>query len=244
MAYWIWGMADPNDGRAYDEWLDLAIPDKNVSLPGGRNVLIVTPDLRFPQGTTKEEQRDNQGLYFDIATPSQEGDTWAKPERGVWRWSWYKQHRGRNYWFDEVFDQPEILIAEMRLLKAEGLYRNGDLAGAAAIINETRVAAGLNATDAAGTNTSCVPRLPNGECGNLLEMLKWEKRTETSGYGLFGANFYFDSRRWGDLWINTYQQLPVPCGEMEVLQMLPCSDYGGDLEYAAPRSTYAWPGEG
>jgi hypothetical protein len=243
MAYWIWGMADQSGN--YQKWLALDIPAKNVSFPDGSNVLIHTPDLRFPQGATKDEQRANQGLYFDIATPSQEGDTWAKPERGVWRWSWYKQHRGRDYWFDEYFYQPEILIAEMKLLKAEGLYRNGDRAGAAAIVNETRVPAGLSATDANGTNTSCVPKLPNGQCGDLWEMLKWEKRTETSGYGLFGANFYFDSRGWGDLWINTYLHLPVPCGEMQVLQMLPCADYGGPGgEFAAARSTYAWPGEG
>jgi len=243
MAYWIWGMADQSGN--YQKWLDLPIPEKNVTFPDGSNVLIITPDLRFPQGATKEEQRDNQGRYFDIATPSQEGDTWAKPERGVWRWSWYKQHRGRDYWFDEYFYQPEILMAEMNLLKAEGLYRQGSLAEAAAIVNETRVAAGLNATDAAGTNTSCVPKLPNGQCGDLWEMLKWEKRAETSGYGLFGANFYFDSRGWGDLWINTYLQLPVPCGEMEVLQMLPCSNYGGaGGEFTAARSTYAWKGEG
>ena len=143
-----------------------------------------------------------------------------------------------------MFDQPEILIAEVRLLKAEALFRNGDKSGAAAIINETRVPAGLNATDASNTNTSCVPKLPDESCGDLWEMLKWEKRVETSGYGLFGANFWFDSRGWGDLWEGTYLQLPVPCGEMEVLQMLPCANYGAEMEYSAARSTYSWPFEG
>jgi len=60
-----------------------------------------------------------------------------------------KQEDDRN----DQNEQPQMTLAEVRLLKAEGLYRMGDPAGAAAIVNETRTAAGLNPTDASGTKT-------------------------------------------------------------------------------------------
>jgi hypothetical protein len=242
-SYWMWGMADQSGD--YQDWLALGLDEKGYNFADGSPVLIVTPDLRWPQGTTVEEQRATTGLYAEIVTEEDAGDTWKKPERGVWRWSWYKHVRGRNYWFDGVMDQPEIRIAEMRLLKAEGLFRNNDLAGAAAIVNETREAAGLNATNAAGLNTSCVPKLPDESCGGLWEMLKWEKRNENIGTGIMGAGMWFDSRGWGDLWFETPLQLPIPCGELQVLQLLPCNTYGGPGgEMAAPISNYAFPQEG
>ena len=140
---------------------------------------------------------------------------------------------------------PEITLVEMRLLKAEGLYRSGNRAGAAAIVNETRVPAGLNATDGAGTNTSCVPRLPDGSCGDLWEMLKWEKRMETVWTGVAGVGWYFDGRGWGDLWKDTPLQFPIPCREIQILQMMPCNTYGGPGgEMGSPGSTYHFPGEG
>jgi len=243
MAYWIWGMADQSGN--YAEWLTLSLDNKSYNFSDGRPVLIVTPDTRFPQGTTVEEQRANQGSYFHIASASEQGDTWKKPERGVWRWSWYKHDRMLPYGWSAVFDQPETRISEMDFLKAEGLFRTGDLAGAAAIVNEYRTAAGLNATDASGTNTSCVPKLPNGSCGSLWEILKWEKRVEIAHTGIAGAGWFYDSRGWGDLWYETPLQFPVPCRELQVLQLLPCNAYGGPGgEGGAAKSTYAWPFEG
>jgi hypothetical protein len=146
----------------------------------------------------------------------------------------------------------------MRLLKAEGLYRSGAAgrAQAAAIINETRVAAGLNATDANGTNTSCVPKLPgpgqgadtapgDNRCGGLLEMLKWEYRMESTFKGPLGNGWYFNGRGWGDLWKDTPLQLPIPCAEAQVLQLVPCiNNFGGaGGQHAAPLSNYKWNGE-
>ena len=243
MAQWVYGMADQSGN--YAEWLALDLGSKSHTFSDGRPVLIVTPDLRFPQGTTVDEQRANQGTYMSITSASWQGDTWKKPERGVWRWSWYKNTRLLEYGWDGIFDQPETRREEMDFLKAEGLYRNGDMAGAAAIINTTRTAAGLNATDAGGTNTSCVPKLPNGSCGDLWEMLKWEKRMEIAHTGLAGAGWWFDSRGWGDLWYETPLQFPVPCKELQVLQMLPCNTYGGPGgEGGAAKSSYAYPFEG
>lgn len=246
-AYFMYGMADQSGD--VDRWHDLGLTEKSYQFAGGEPVLIVTPDLRFPQGTTVEEQRAAKGTKFEITKSNHAGNTWKKPERGVWRWSWYKTWKGREYWgvdgYDLDMNQLEIDHTEMRLLKAEALFRSGDKGGAALIINETRVEAGLNATDAGGTNTSCVPHLPNGPCGDLWEMLKWEKRMETQFIGLAGNPWFFDGRGWGDLWKDTPLQFPVPCQELQVLQQLPCETFGGPGGVmGAPLSTYAFNGEG
>lgn len=243
-AYFIWGMADQSGN--FQTWNGTALTAKSHTI-GGKEILIITPDKRFPQGTTVATQRLAPGTHFrtNRSEAAETGYTWARPDRGTWRWSWYKHNRGEEYWNDLAYDLPEIRIEEMKLLKAEGLFRTNQKAAAAAIINETRVKAGLNATDANGTNTSCVPKLPNGQCGDLFEMLKWEKRVETPFTGPLGTGFFFDSRAWGDLWKDTWYQLPIPCAEANVLQLLPCKATGGPGgASAAPLSTYKWNGEG
>ena len=105
--------------------------------------------------------------------------------------------------------------------------------------------AGLNPADATGTNTSCVPKLPDSTCGGLFEMLKWEKRLENTFRGPSGTGWYFDGRGWGDLWKDTFVHLPIPCAEAQVLQLLPCGTFGGPGgEGGAPLSNYKWNGEG
>lgn len=243
LAYWMYGMADQEGD--YQRWVNTPLGNKSYEFPDGEPVLIVTPDTRFPQGSTVAEQRANQGTSFAINTAAEAGGTWKRPDRGTWRWSWYKtKPAGWDYWGEENWNQPGITYAEMRLLKAEAMYRGGNLAGAADLINVSRTAAGLNATDASGTNTSCVPKLPNEQCGNLLEMLKWEKRMETVWSGPALSGWYFDGRGWGDLFANSPLQFPVPCQELQVLQLLPCNTFGGPGgEFSAPVSTYAFPDE-
>jgi hypothetical protein len=114
----------------------------------------------------------------------------------------------------------------MRALVAEADYYRGDLAAVASFVNETRTLHGLQATDASGANPDCVPRLPSGACGDLWEMLKWEKRLETQFAGPLRVGWYFDGRGWGDLIEGTVLQFPVPWGEMEILGREPY-DYGG-----------------
>ncbi len=168
---------------------------------------------------------------------------------------------------------PEIAYAEMRLLAAEGLFRTGNLSAAADSINKSRWAtgigtkriknpelpandtttivvpdtlyvAGLNPTNAAGLNTSCVPKLPSGACGDLWEMLKWEKRHETWGTGAYKASWFFDSRGWGDLYIGTPLQYPIPEEQAFVLGLGAPYTFGGvGGPSSAPRSTYAFNGE-
>lgn len=243
-SYFIYGMADQSGN--YQLWNSTPMASKSYKI-GDKDILIVTPDKRFPQGSTVAAQRLAPGTHFrtNRGEGAETGYTWARPDRGQWRWSWYKHNRGEFYWDDMIFDLPEIRIEEMNLLKAEALYRTNNKAGAAQLINVTRVAAGLNATDANGTNTSCVPKLPSGTCGDLLEMLKWEKRMETVATGPLGVGWYFDGRGWGDLWKDTFLNLPMPCQEAQVLQLVPCKTYGGPGgEMAAALSTYKWNGEG
>jgi len=244
LNYFIYGMADQS-GR-YQEWLQVPFYQKTHLLPDGRPVLIGTPDLRFPQGETVESQRGNTGRFFRLASETEEGDTWKRPDRGSWRWSWYKAGPlSADYGSQGQFVQPLFRRAEMRLLRAEALFRLGDRGGAAAILNETRIAAGLSPTDAFGSNESCVPRLPDRSCGDLWEMLKWEKRMETVWTGVAGANWWFDARGWGDLWKDTPLQIPVPCSDLRTLGAQECHTFGGPGGYmGSPGSTYGFPGEG
>lgn len=233
--YFILGMADQS-GK-YQTWYNLPHGSKHPLLPGNVPFLIETPDLRFPQGLTEEDQRANPGAYIYVGST---GANWGRPDRGTWRWSYYNWSKFLPYIDGFAGGKtPKLTVRQLQLLKAEALYRTGDLPGAATIINETRVnVGGLNPTDQNGTNTSCVPRLPNGQCGDLWEMLKWEKRLETYHVGL-GA-WYFDSRRWGDHMVGTFLQLPVPGRELDVLQ-LPMYTYGGvGGPWAAPVGTYGF----
>lgn len=247
MPYWIAGMADQSGN--YQTWLNTPLIDKAARL-NDNPILIVTPDTRFPQGTTVADQMANPGTKYKIPDPDSLADdwnissVWAHPERQQWRWSYYWAAETEAYTYGASFNLDEIGAAQQQLLKAEGEYYLGNLADAATIINVTRTAAGLNATDASGTNTSCVPKMPDETCGGLWEMLKWERRMESRYKGLYDAPWYFDDRGWGDLFAGTQLQFPVPCQELQLLNMLPCYTFGGvGGDGAAPVSTYNFPGE-
>lgn len=256
-AYFIVGMADQSG--SYQRWLSMPVVDRipNPDTDGDGvedPVLIITPDSRFPQGATLAEQEANPGSMFAIPNglQGQVGghdrawdikDVWTQAARGTWRWSYYTDLAGEAYDNSVDWSWPEVSLAEMRLLKAEGLLRQGDAAGAAQLVNVSRTAAGLRPTDGSGTNLDCVPKLPDGTCGDLMEMLKWEKRLETRFKGLFGAPWYFDGRGWGDLYVGTFLQLPVPCSELKRGPGIDCYTFGGGGEGSAPMSVYGWPYE-
>lgn len=247
MSYFVHGMADQS-GR-YQRWMSLPVDQRQPNLPPNNEpFLIQTPDRRFPQGATVSAQVADQRaraaevrfcIPLNAAGSPIPGDQWQRPDRGTWRWSYYRDCRSASIALTGTL--PILKVRELRLLRAEALYRLGRRAEAAAIVNETRVPAGLNATDAAGTNTSCVPKLPNGSCGDLLEMIKWERRMVASHEPYYFMNtMYFDSRRWGDLMEGTLLGLPVPCRDalLEGMECLPAGGVGGRL--AAPRGTYGY----
>jgi len=232
LSYFVMGMADQS-GK-YQKWMSTPINSRTVTVDG-EPFLIVTPDKRFPQGSTLAEQTANRGTLWKI--PNAVGEQWARPDRGEWRWSYYNSvYEG----WGNSSPWPVITVAELDLLRAEAHYHKGEFAQAAAIVNKYRTAAGLNATDASGTNTDCVPKLPNGECGDLWEMLKWEKRLETYFKGHMMNSWFFDGRGWGDLMEGTFLEFPVPALDLE-LEGLPLYTTGGvGGRSAAPVGTYGY----
>jgi hypothetical protein len=226
---WLMGMADVS-GR-YQAWINTPTIDKQP-------FIIITPDTRWPQGPDEATQLDNPGDYYVVKRPR----LWSRPDRGTWRWSYYDQPKEpyHSFYVNERGNIPQITLREMRALVAEAAYYRGDLAAVASFVNETRTQHGLQATDAAGANADCVPRLPSGACGDLWEMFKWEKRLETQFAGPLRAGWYFDGRGWGDLMEGTVLQFPVPYREMEILQQA-AYDYGGvGGEWGAPVGSYGY----
>lgn len=110
---------------------------------------------------------------------------------------------------------PVVLAAENDLIWAEGLIRgtSPDLAGAAALINKTRVTRG---------------RLPPAVAGDgvagLLAELRYEQDVELAGDN---AAPYYNRRRSDGLQLGTPHQMPIPAKELGVLG-LPLYTFGGD----------------
>jgi len=230
---WVLGMADQSGN--YQAWINTPTLDKQP-------FIIVTPDTRWPQGPDETTQLANPGEYYTVNIGSDGSRIWSRSDRGTWRWSYYyitiEPFLQASY--DDDGDLPMVTVREMKALVAEAAYYGGNLGAVAAFVNETRPLHGLNATDAAGTNTSCVPKLPNGTCGDLWEMFKWEKRQETYWKGPLRSGFYFDGRGWGDLMEGTILQLPVPYREMQLLGMSPYDLGGVGGNSAAPVGTYGY----
>jgi hypothetical protein len=236
MPYYIIGMADVSG--AYDNWLATA---RDARTP----FLILTPDLRFPQGATRPAQQSTcpadkpdcplsrAGQYFRNRPPGED-----QAAEG-WRASFYDHYRWRAFAdAGRVGTFPIFPVAEVDMLAAEGYIRTGNIAAAATLIDKTRTVAGLPALSGVVTTatapvpggTSCVPRVPAGPnftstaCGNIFEAMKWEKRMETA-YTTYGA-WYLDSRSWGDLAEGTPLSWPVPFQELDARKK-PIYDLGG-----------------
>jgi hypothetical protein len=151
--------------------------------------------------------------------------------------------------------ENDLLAAEAHLRGADGLVANAtgaEIAAAAALIDRSRVAKGglpaltgvvTTVGQAVPGGASCVPRVPQppnfntNACGTILEALKWEKRMETAFTGF--AQWYFDSRGWGDLVENSTLQYPVPFQELDA-RVLPYYGLGGGRASSAPRGTYGF----
>jgi hypothetical protein len=222
MTPMILGMADTSG--AYKAWLATPLMQRTP-------FLLKTPDKRFPSGETREAQNTASGgtsrngtpagsiLYFR-ARPAGE-DTPAEPW-GTW---YYDNHR---FWAIRAAggNGPFIVFsqAENDMLAAEGYIRTNNFAAAATLIDRTRVRAGLPSAQGATLTTpvsggsACVPQVPVGPtftttaCGNIMEAMKWEKRTETAFTGY--AQWFIDSRGWGDLATGTPIEWPVPYQEL------------------------------
>jgi hypothetical protein len=223
MTPMILGMADTT--RAYDAWL--ATP-----LTARTPFLLRTPDKRFPSGETRAAQQLVTGaartgtpvgtvLYFRNRPTGEDSpaEPWGNWFYDNWRFFGARSAGGNG-------PMVAYAVAENDMLAAEGYLRKGNIASAAALIDKTRVRAGLpalsgvvtTATQEVPGGSACVPRVPQGPaftstaCGNIFEAMKWEKRLETSFTGY--AQWWMDSRGWGDLVEGTALEWAVPWQEL------------------------------
>lgn len=224
MSPFYLGMGDTT--LAYDTWLATTPIDARAPF------LLRTPDKRFPSGDTRPIQQAVTGatrngtpvgtvLYFRNRPSGEDSPItqgWANWFYDNWRF-WAVRQAGGN--------GPIVAfaVAENDLLAAEGYLRTNKIPQAAALIDKTRVRAGLasvaamtTATEPVPGGSACVPRVPqppsytSTACGNIFEALKWEKRVETSFTGY--AQWFIDSRGWGDLIQATQLEWPVPWQEL------------------------------
>lgn len=239
-------MADTTPGQ-FDAWLATAINQRQP-------FLIRTPDNRFPAGDTRTAQVSASGTapgnngrpYFRNRSPGGDtfGDGWANSFYDSYRFAAIRASG------DAAGNWIEMSRAEMDLLAAEGYIRANNFAAALPLINNSRVAAGLPALVAADGTTpvpggqGCVPRVPVGpsftttQCGAMFEALKWEKRMETNFTGY--AQWWQDSRGWGDLPEGTATQWPVPYQEMDA-RLHPFYNLGGvGLPSGAAKGNYGY----
>ncbi|HEX9166232.1 MAG TPA: RagB/SusD family nutrient uptake outer membrane protein [Gemmatimonadales bacterium] len=267
MTPFVIGMAD-NSG-AYAAWIATPLANRGA----GTSFFMVTPDQRFPQGATRAEQQADFALTQCTAAASVCKRYFVNRPTGndqfsgaSWGWSNYDHARfypwrvsgsggtGQNG------DFPFMTVAEINLLEAEGHYRKGNYAQAAALINKTRArtptasqpGGGLppitdfDATSPVPGGNNCVPKVPVGPsfttiaCGNMLEALKWEKRIETA-YSHFMA-WFLDMRGWGDLPEGTPTDWATPYQDLQARGRSGTGIYstGTGGYHQAAKGTYGW----
>ena len=182
MPPFIIGMGDVSGG--YEAWLATPLAARGA---GNVSYFMVTPDLRFPQGSTRAaQQTDYKITDCEInggQAKSPEGTpqckryfsnrTAADPLTGVgYGWSQYDFSRFHWFFAKGATGSPrtgDLLFfpkAEVDMLQAEGLIRTGQFAQAAALINITRKRNGLpeitafDNTSPVPGGANCVPHIP------------------------------------------------------------------------------------
>jgi hypothetical protein len=208
-AYFTVGPADVSG--AYAAWLNGPIAQRNL-------FDIVTPDRRIvgPAGGT------DPGTHFAHWSTAPEGDgepNFFNPARGSYFYSAYLHTAYDYFWLSGyTADQPEIMLAEIELLRAEALIRTGNPDAAVPLVNKYRAVGELPPVTAAGASgANCVPRLDGTTCANLMEAMQYEKRL--MAYASGGSRIWSDARGWGDIVEGSIIHFPVPAAELAVLQL-------------------------
>jgi hypothetical protein len=265
MPAFIIGMGDVSG--SYAAWLKQPLGERGA---GNVGFFMVTPDLRFPQGTTRAaQQADFKVQDCEVAgvlsckryfTNRPNG---SDQYTGVsWGWSNYDFNRFHSWATKGDAGSPRngpLLVfpkTVVDMLQAEGLIRKGQFSQAAALINLTRVKNGLpaitafDATSPVPGGADCVPKvpqLPNATtvaCGNMMEAMKWEKRMEESFIQY--AAWFLDERGWGDLPEGTALFWAVPYQDLQARGYSIGSIYGAGLGAGnapgsvAGKSDYGW----
>lgn len=237
------GGADTSGG--FNTWLATADPNAR------RAFLVVTPDLRWPQGTTRALQQNATNRVGGTSNIVPVGPRYIINRsagndivNASWGESYYDHRRwGSTQSNSATGPYADFTLAENNLLLAEAYIRTAQPALAVPLINATRSANGLPDVTVAGAPTlggpnSCIPKMPIGgvlTCGDLLESLKYEKRMETAMTGYMV--WFTDSRRWGDLVQGTVVEWPVPYQEFQARGRL--SGFPNGERRAGP-STYGY----
>ena len=257
----IIGMADTSG--AYAAWIATTVANRGA---GNVSFTMATPDLRFPQGATRAAQQADFAMSScqTAATPCKRyfvnrPNLNDQNSGAGFGWSNYDFVRFHSWKMagDAGQGQNGVTLffakAEVDMLQAEGLYRKGNYAGAAALVNITRVKNGLpaitdfNATSPVPGGSSCVPRVPSGTttaCGNLFEAIKWEKRIETAFVAF--APWFFENRGWGDMAEGTPLFFAVPYQDLQARGTATGALYGvgpgagNAANSAAAKGTYGW----
>lgn len=237
------GGADTSGG--FNNWLATA------DINSRRAFLVVTPDLRWPQGTTRAAQQsaaNRAGGTSNIIPVAPRYIINRSAGNDIVNASWGESFYDHRRWGNTQSNSAtgpyaDFSLAENNLLLAEAYIRTSQEALALPLINATRTANGLPAATLAGATTpggpnSCIPKMPIGgvlTCGDLLETLKYEKRMETAMTGYMV--WFTDSRRWGDLVEGTVIEWPVPYQEFQARGQL--SGFPNGERRAGP-STYGY----
>ncbi len=162
---------------------------------------------------------DVQGVGVDFKW---QGNSRFRADRGTYHFSRYKGQRYKDYAeSDGQTPEPHINFNAQQALKAEGLLRTGDAAGAAALINVSRARGNLPAATAGDAD--------------LMQKIFYEYQMEN--YYTCGGCLYFARRGWGPLSPTgpahhfglvegTPLHYAVPGKELEILQKLQYT-YGG-----------------
>lgn len=215
----VYGPADVSG--AWEEWNATPLEQRT-------EFEVETPDRRV----TGPEGPQDPGTHVRFIGPS-----FFSPERGTHRFSMYTS----NLWWDYISSPfmvgfaPDFAPKELDFIIAEERLRADDVDGALEIINEYRVNNGqlppATADGAPGGPDSCVPQTRDGECGDIWDVLKYEKRLEVWHYTM--GNHYYDRRGWGDLVSGTALHFPVP-GEELLTLLMDIYSHGGDQGDVAP----------
>ena len=226
------GPADVTEG--FQTWYATAwaqrIPFRMTGTPDRRIVGAATrPTTCLPLNMVPNAA--DCGLYMGY-----HNSTVFNADRGLGQRSFYFFHRyggGESYRSGPI---PLVNVAEMDLLKAEGLIRLGRADEAIPLINKYRVTNGelppVDINGVPGTAPDCVPRKLDGSCGSLWDALRYEKRIETMG--LEGGVAFYDARGWDFLTTNTAIHFPMPLRDLQLLRIEPYTFGGAGGVDAAP----------
>ena len=154
------GMGDVSGN--YAAWLAQPLGDR-----GGNNAsfFMVTPDLRWPQGATRAAQQADFVLSScETASTPCKRYFWNRPSSDDqfsgqgWGFSNYNFVRFRSWQTRgdagtaREGKTPYFMLSELRLLEAEGQYKLGNFAAAAALVNLSRQAPMVCIANCGGTN--------------------------------------------------------------------------------------------